>query len=148
MSRVVKLVRTIEVAVDPPTAFDVFTNEIGSWYRSGRHSWNDPDRAVGIRFEPGVGGRLLELYEEGEPYVMGRIVAWEPGARLAFEYRSVFLPPDPLTEVEVRFEPIPQGTRVVLEHRGLDLLPEAVGQTFATRAWAAFMEGFREYVER
>jgi hypothetical protein len=79
---------------------------------------------------------------------MGRIVAWEPGARLVFEYRSVFLPPEPLTEVEVRFEPIPAGTRVVLEHRGLDLLPEAVAQTFATRAWAAFMDWFKEYAGR
>jgi uncharacterized protein YndB with AHSA1/START domain len=148
MSRVAKLVRTVEVAVDPARAFEAFTDEIGAWYRSGRHSWNDPDRAIGIRFEPGVGGRLLELYEEGEPYVMGRIVAWEPGARLAFEYRSVFLPPEPPTEVEVRFEPIPAGTRVVLEHRGLDGLPQAVAQTFASRAWAAFMEWFKQYVDR
>ncbi len=148
MSPIAKLVRTIEVAVDPARAFEAFTTEIGSWYRSGRHSWNDPDRAIGIRFEPGVGGRLLELYEDGEPYVMGRIVAWEPGSRLIFEYHSAFLPPEPLTEVEVRFEPIPAGTRVVLEHRGLDRLPEAVAQAFARTAWAALVEWFREYVER
>ena len=73
MRPITKLVRTIDVSVDPETAFEAFTNEIGEWYRGGRHSWNDPERAIGIRFDPGVGGRLLELYAEGEPYVMGDV---------------------------------------------------------------------------
>jgi uncharacterized protein YndB with AHSA1/START domain len=147
MTSLAKLIRTIEVGVDPETAFEAFTGEIAEWYRGGPHSWNDPQRAVGIRFDPGVGGRLLELYEEGEPYVMGTVTAWEPGSRLVFEWHSVFLPPvDPPTEVEVRFEPIAEGTRVVLEHRGLERLPEAVARRFATRAWRGFVDWFREYL--
>lgn len=147
MTSLAKLVRTIEVSVDPATAFEAFTSEIGQWYRGGPHSWNDPARAVGIRFEPGAGGRLLELYEEGEPYVMGDVTVWEPGRRLVFEWHSDFMPPvDPPTEVEVRFEPIPAGTRVVLEHRGLERLPPEFAPTFASRAWRPFMEWFREYV--
>ncbi len=145
MSRLASLVRTIEVPVDPPTAFRLFTDDIGRWYRHGPYSWNDPGRAIGIRFEPGPDGRLLELYEEDEPYVMGRVLAWEPGRRLAFEFRSVFLPPEPLTEVEVRFEPTEDGTRVVLEHRGLDRLPPDLARAFASRAWARFMAWFEEY---
>ena len=148
MTSLAKLIRTIEVRTDPATAFRAFTDEIGQWYRGGPHSWNDPERATGIRFEPGVGGRLLEVYAEGEPYVMGRVTAWEPGVRLVFDWHSEFLPPvDPPTEVEVRFEPIPEGTRVVLEHRGLDRWPEAIVRRFATRAWAQFVRWFAEYVE-
>lgn len=142
-----RVVRTVEVAVDPETAFAAFTEEIGEWYRSGRYSWNDPARAIGIRFEPGVGGRLIEVWKDagGEGYDMGRILAWEPGIRLAFEFRSVHFPPVP-TEVEVRFEPVPSGTRVTLEHRGLDRMPADVAERMRRSAWIEFMRWFGEYV--
>ena len=138
-----KLIRTTEVAVDAARAFEAFTDEIGEWYRSGPHSWNDPERAVGIKFE---GGRLLELYDEGEPFVMGVVTAWEPGVRLAFEFRSVTLPPEARTEVEVRFEPIEGGTRVSLEHRGLERIPAVQRQRTIRTAWAPFMQWYRDYV--
>jgi uncharacterized protein YndB with AHSA1/START domain len=147
MTSLAKLIRTIEVPTDPERAFRAFTDEIGSWYRGGPHSWNDPDRAIGIRFEPGVGGRLLEIYAKGEPYVRGDVTAWEPGSRLVFEWHSDFLPRvEPPTEVEVRFTAIPEGTRVTLEHRGLERLPEAIARRFATRAWARFVRWYAEYL--
>jgi mannose-6-phosphate isomerase-like protein (cupin superfamily) len=110
---------TVEVAVDPVTAFAVFTEEIGRWWRPGPINWNDPARAVGMRFEPGVGGRWLEVYDAatGEGFECGRILVWEPGARLVFSYQDAGHQIDG-TEVEVRFEPIDGGTRVTLEHRG------------------------------
>jgi hypothetical protein len=54
-----------------------------------------------MRIEPGVGGRVLEVYDEerGDALELGRITVWEPGAELA--YRS--LVDD--TEVVVRFQP-------------------------------------------
>jgi uncharacterized protein YndB with AHSA1/START domain len=141
------LVRTVEVPVDPATAFRLFTEEIGEWYRSGAYSWNDPSRAVGIRFEPGIGGRLLEIWDEpggGEGYELGRVLAWEPGARLVFEFRSAHLPPEP-TEVEVRFEARPGGTRVTLEHRGLERWPRDVVERHERFAWLEFMRWFGDY---
>ena len=36
-----------------------------------------------MRCEPGVGGRLLEVYED-DALELGRITAWEPGKRLAW----------------------------------------------------------------
>jgi len=149
MTPVPAVVRTVDVTVDPKTAFDVFTSEIGQWYRSGRYSWNDPARAVGIRFEPGVGGRLVEIHDEasGEGYEMGRILVWQPGERLVMAYRNAHLPPGIQTEVEVRFEPVGGGTRVTLEHRGLDRLPRAEFETWRNRAWIIFMAWFRDHVE-
>jgi activator of Hsp90 ATPase-like protein len=142
------IMRTVDVDVDPATAFEVFTEEIGRWYRSGPYSWNDPERAVGIRFEPGVGGRLIEVHDEatGEGFEMGRVLAWEPGSRLVCAFRSVFFPPEPLTEVEVRFEERDGATRVTLEHRGLDRLPPDFVKTIEDRAWITFMGWFGEYV--
>lgn len=144
------IVRTVEVAADPAAAFRIFTEEIDAWYQRGPHSWNDPRRAVGIRFEAGVGGRWLEVWDaaSGEGFEIGRILAWEPGRRLLLSYRSVHLPADPLTEIEVRFDPMAGGTRVRLEHRGWDRLPPAVGEKWAGRAWIALVGWFRDYVAR
>lgn len=148
MNEGIKVVRTVDVAVDPETAFKVFTDEIGDWYRSGPYSWNDPARAIGIRFEPGVGGRLIEVWDEaGEGYEVGRIVAWDAGVRLAFEYRNESLPPAP-TEVEVRFDATSAGTRVTLVHRGLERLPPAQAERMARFAWIELLRWFVEYVER
>ena len=137
------VVRSVEVSVDPETAFRIFTEEIDAWYERGRYSWNDPERAVAIRFED---GRLLEVWDEGDGFEMGFVTAWEPGERLAFAYRSVHLPPEIHTEVEVRFDPVAAGTRVTLEHRGLEQLPEEEYTRWRERAWAPFMQAFRAYV--
>lgn len=135
------VVRVVEVALDPEAAFAVFTDEIDEWYERGPHSWNDPERAIAIGFRD---GRLLDLYEEGEPFEMGRVTAWEPGRRLAFAYRSVHLTLEG-TEVEVRFDRVPGGTRVTLEHRGLEALPPDEYETWRRRAWARLMEVYAEF---
>ena len=53
MSSTDSVTTSVEVAVDPATAFEVFTEEIDAWYQRGPHSWKNPDRAVAVRFEPG-----------------------------------------------------------------------------------------------
>ncbi|MGH9246112.1 MAG: SRPBCC domain-containing protein [Acidimicrobiales bacterium] len=118
----------VEVAVDAATAFDVFTAEAEAWYRDTPYSWNDPERAKAFRIEPGVGGRVLEVWdiETGEGFEWGRVRVWEPPTRLVFSYRSADMPVDPVTEIEVLFEPIDSRTRVTPEHRGWDRLPPEV----------------------
>ena len=108
---------TIHVGVDAATAFDVFTNEIDAWYRRGPHNFFDPVRAIGIRIEPGVGGRMLEVYDNdtGEAREMATVTTWEPGARLVLRDTRD-------TEIEVTFEPRGNETKVTLEHRGLERL--------------------------
>jgi uncharacterized protein YndB with AHSA1/START domain len=141
---------SIEVAVDPDTAFDVFTSEIDSWYQRGPHSWRYPDRAVGVRFEPGVGGRLIEVHDavSGEGFAFGRVLVWEPGARLVFADLVSSAPPDPLTEVDVRFEAAGDGTRVTLEHRGLDRLPPDVAAQKRMYGWQTTLRWFDEHMHK
>lgn len=78
-----------------------------------------------MRFEPGVGGRFLEVYEEAksEPFEIGRILVWEPATRLVFDWRARSFRPGEKTVVEVRFEREGEGTRVTVEHRGWDAIP-------------------------
>jgi len=99
---------TVKVAVEPMSAFTAFTDEIDSWWVRGPINFFDSGRAVAMRIEPGVGGRVLEVYDEarGDALELGRITVWEPGEQLT--YRS--LVDD--TEVDVRFDAVEGGTRV------------------------------------
>jgi uncharacterized glyoxalase superfamily protein PhnB len=98
----------VDVAVEPMSAFTAFTAEIDSWWVRGPINFFDSGRAVGMRIEPGVGGRVLEIYDDarGDLLELGRITVWEPGVQLT--YRS--LVDD--TEVDVRFDAVEGGTRV------------------------------------
>jgi uncharacterized glyoxalase superfamily protein PhnB len=142
------ITRTVTVRLDPATAFEAFTAQIGTWYPRGPYSFNYPDRAVGIVIEPGVGGRWRELWRDGEGYEIGRVLAWEPGRRLLVSYRNRYLPDEPLTEIEVRFEPDQGGTRVTLEHRGWERLPPEALREWAGRAWKGFMTAFTNHTQR
>lgn len=99
---------SVQVSVDPERAFTAFTDEIDSWWVRGPINFFDSGRAVAMRIEPGVGGQLLEVYDDatGDALELGRITVWEPGVRLA--YRSSVDD----TEVDVRFDAVEDGTRV------------------------------------
>lgn len=103
----------VEVAVDRHTAFTVFTEEMDLWWKRGPINFHDAARAVERRCEAGVGGRLLEIYDEsaGDALELGRITAWEPGTRLAWS-SSV----DDV-ETEVTFDPTSAGTLVRVNAR-------------------------------
>jgi uncharacterized glyoxalase superfamily protein PhnB len=101
----------VHVAVDAETAFTAFTDEMDLWWVRGPINFYDAARAVARRCEPGVGGRLLEVYDDdaGDALELGRITVWEPGAHLAWE-SSV----DDVS-VDVLFQPDEQGTTVRVE---------------------------------
>lgn len=93
---------SIEVALDPASAFAVLAEELAAGLAR-----------LGIRFAADTQGRVTEGAVE-----VGRVVAWEPGARMALEWHPAEWQPDEETRVELQFEPADGGTRVSLEHRG------------------------------
>src|SRR4051794_6561794 len=109
---------TTFVAVEPDDAFEVFTEEIDRWWRRSPRYRIGGSGASELCFESdGQGRRLVERFANGE-HEIGRVLVWEPGKRLVFEWRGRNFAPDEVTEVELRFEPTGEGTRVTLEHRG------------------------------
>jgi uncharacterized protein YndB with AHSA1/START domain len=112
---------TVSVAVPPATAFDIFTREIDLWWRRGpRFRALSGEHAL-IAIEGRLGGRVFESQGDGSPArEIGRVLAWEPPARLLFEWRASNFAPAERTEVEVQFEAAAGGrsTRVTVTHRG------------------------------
>jgi uncharacterized protein YndB with AHSA1/START domain len=112
---------SVLVEVPPAAAFRIFTEEIDGWWRRGqRYRVIGGERGI-IHLEAGVGGRLFESIETGSgPRIVetGRVTAWDPPARLVFEWRAANFAPAEVTEVEVLFEESPSGTLVTVTHRG------------------------------
>jgi hypothetical protein len=118
----------VEVEVDPATAFDLFTSDIAAWWRADRSLWGDTGGE--LRFENG-------LLMQGDVEI-GQVSAWEPGPRLAFTYGPPGADPAERTDVEVRFEAVHGGTRVVVRHGGWE-----------KANWAGLLAGFaRHSLER
>src|SRR5918996_3370440 len=85
---------SVEVPVDPAAAFRLYTAEINRWWKRDSWYWNDRERARGLRIEPFVGGRFVEVYDEasGEGFEIGRVRVWEPGRGAALPLRPGDLP--------------------------------------------------------
>lgn len=117
MTAPLSMTAQVEVAVDPATAFVAFTDEMDLWWLRTPITYYDSARAVGRHCEQGVGGRLLEVYDDatGDLLELGRITVWEPGARLS--WRSSV---DDI-EVDVHFHATEAGTLVRVE---ASLLPD------------------------
>jgi uncharacterized protein YndB with AHSA1/START domain len=107
------------VTVERPLeeAFRVFTEELASWWPVETHSIAK-EAVETVVMEGRVGGRLYERAGDGAECDWGRLLAWEPPHRVAFEWQITGVP----TEVDVRFTPDGEHTRVDLTHRGFERL--------------------------
>ena len=119
-----KVFLSLRVPVEPTRAFEAFTCEISSWWRPDPLFPLTPFGDGALAFEPGVDGRLITHLKTGETFEIGRILVWEPGKRLVFCWRHASFLPEQSTEVEVRFEPVGDATRISIEHRAWDTLPQ------------------------
>ena len=114
----------LRVKATPQRAFEAFTREIGQWWRHNPLFTFTPRDPGVMAFEPGEGGRLIETLPNGKVFEIGRIRVWEPPYRLVFGWRQATFAPGQDTEVEVRFEAVGDETRVTVEHRGWDSVPQ------------------------
>ena len=120
-----KVMVALRVKATPARAFQVFTEEIGAWWRPNALFDFTPRSPGVLSFEPGEGGRFLETLPSGKVFEAGRILAWAPGERLVFTWRVVGFAPEASTTVEVRFEAVGEETRVSVEHAGWETIPQA-----------------------
>jgi mannose-6-phosphate isomerase-like protein (cupin superfamily) len=150
MSAVDPIVVSVPVNVPAEVAFDIFVDEVDRWWRPGPHFWNDPARAIGIRFQRGAGGRWIELYDDlgDDVFVMGEITGWNPGVSLALTYRSTALG-DHAFPLDLWFAQGDDGTTVTLRHDGWNQFgDDAVAQRDRyARGWAQVLGWFANWAE-
>jgi activator of Hsp90 ATPase-like protein len=118
----------VDITVEAPVqdAWRTFTEDLGSWWPVLRHSIGEK-RVTEVLMEGKTGGRVFERWDNGEEYVWADILEWDEPTKLALSWH-----PNPeattATELEVRFEPVAEGTRVTLEHRGWESLGELAAE--------------------
>jgi hypothetical protein len=130
-----KVFLALRVPADPMRAFEVFTQEIASWWQpSGLFRVSDTGDGR-LAFEPGEGGCLITTFGDGTTLEIGRISVWDPGKRLVFAWRPA---------------------RVSIEHRAWDTIPRRHGarhgfpeQATLQRAadwWRNSLHAFKEQI--
>ena len=135
-------------------AFDVFTQQMPSWWHPDHHILRG--ELAEMVFEPRVGGSIYDRGVDGSECRWARVLAYEPPSRVVFSWDidlewKIETDPDKTSEVEVRFSAEgPERTRVELEHRNLDRhgagwerMRDAVG---SPGGWGAGLQRFASAV--
>jgi SAM-dependent methyltransferase len=91
---------SIDLKLGPSSAFDALVGELSTALSE-----------LGMRFEAGIHGRVLEGATE-----VGRVICWQPHEKIVLEWHGADWHSAEVTTVELRFEAIEMGTRVTLEH--------------------------------
>lgn len=113
---------SLRVPASPEEAFDIFTAEIAAWWQPSALFQLTPRGDGTLSFEEEA--RLITTLPNGKVFEIGRVTAWQRGQRLAFSWRQATFTPDQTTHVEVRFEAAGAETRVTVEHRGWNTIPQ------------------------
>ena len=117
--------RSVTVNAPVERAWDVFTRQMQTWWPLETHSIRAgreerPPEELHLELRPG--GRFYEKTGD-EEHRWGSVLACEPPHRIVFEWQVN--PSKPVTEVEVTFTAVDDGTRVDLVHRGWEAMAEA-----------------------
>lgn len=114
--------KSVRVHATPARAFEVFANEIDSWWPATYHIGSSIPKRVVV--EGRQGGSIYTEQEDGTNSPWGKVLFWEPVHRLVFAWQvspSFQYEPELAknSEVEVSFAEVADGiTEVKLEHRG------------------------------
>jgi uncharacterized protein YndB with AHSA1/START domain len=123
--------KTVTVKQPLDEAFALFTGRINEWWPQGHARAGEVGAAPGtVVLEPRPHGRIYRRADDGTIEFWGEVQAWEPPHRLVLTWQPAAGSPAS-TEVEIRFTPDGNQTRVDLEHRGWEHLGEQAATTRA-----------------
>ncbi len=136
--------KSLVVAADQQRSFQAFTDRMGKWWPRSKTIGTSPPVAVII--EPRAGGRWYERGEDGSEAEWGKVLEWDPPARLVLAWQidgRWKYNPACVTEVEVNFTALGSTqTRVDFEHRHLERLGEnaAAIREMLNSGWGGLLE--------
>jgi uncharacterized protein YndB with AHSA1/START domain len=142
--------KSVRVSAPRERAFEVFTAGIGRWWPKTHHiGAADLDTHV---IEPRQGGRWFERCVDGSECEVGKVLVWDPPARLVLAWQlnaDWKYDPNLITEVDVQFiAESASDTRVELEHRNLERMGDGVDtirqKIDAPDGWGALLQLFAQ----
>jgi uncharacterized protein YndB with AHSA1/START domain len=143
--------KSIRVNAAPAHAFEVFTSGLGRWWPRDKGIGKLPMKTAVM--ETRLGGRWYELSEDGSETPVGKIIVWDPPRRfvMTWDINSQWKPDATVnSEVEVRFIPDGNATRVELEHRKFEQMGIEAGESMrkdVDGGWPGMLERFRQQAE-
>ena len=145
--------KSVRVEAPIAHAFEVFT--------SGLNGWWPPNHGIGkkpiekVLLEPRLGGRWLEIAEDGTETSVATIIVWEPPHRLVmvWQVNAQWKPDISMTsEVDVRFTAEgTNATRVELVHHKFEGMGAEAGTSLrkdVNGGWPGLIERFAREAKR
>lgn len=151
--RPARIRKEFEVRAPIGRAFEAFFDNMHAWSPKSHTLSGGERRALFV--EPRAGGRWYELDKDGVECDWGRVIEWNPPhhALLLWQIGSSFqYDPEVKTEIEVTFTEAAMGkTRIVFEHRKLELLGGDVGNAReildGDTGWGGALQNYVNYSE-
>jgi uncharacterized protein YndB with AHSA1/START domain len=144
--------KTIRVKAPVAHAFDVFTNGLARWWPHDHGVGKKPIQKVLI--EPRLGGRWLEISEDGTETAVATIILWEPPHRVVMLWQiNAQWKPDATmkSEVDVRFlADGAEATTVELVHHKFETMGAEAGASMrkdVDGGWPGLLERYAKLAE-
>ena len=145
--------KSIRVKAPVERAFDVFTNGLPRWWPANHGIGKKPIEKVYM--EPRLGGRWLEIAEDGTETVVATVTLWQPPQRfvLLWQVNAKWQPDANMkSEVEVQFSADgPDATLVELVHHKFETMGEEAGASLrkdVDGGWPGLIALYAAEIER
>jgi hypothetical protein len=145
--------KSIRVEAPIARAFDVFTAGLTRWWPHNHSIGKQP--IAKVLLEPKLGGRWLEICEDGTETVAALVIVWDPPHRfvLLWQVNAQWKPDVEMrSEVDVRFAADgPNATLVDLVHHKFETMGAESGGKMredVNGGWPGLMQRFKEEAER
>jgi len=145
--------KTVHVKVPIEHAFEVFTSGLTRWWPNSHGIGKKPIQKV--MMEPRLGGRWLEIADDGTETSAATIIIWEPPHRFVMLWQvSAEWKPDLAmkSEVDVRFVADgPEATHVELVHHKFETMGAEASASMrrdVDGGWPGLLQRFVEEAER
>jgi uncharacterized protein YndB with AHSA1/START domain len=145
--------KTIHVRVPIEHAFEVFTSGLARWWPLEYSIGKQPVRNVLMELR--LGGRWLEIAEDGTETTVGTITVWEPPHRLVLVWQiNAEWKPDASmkSEVDVRFSADgSEATNVELLHHKFETMGAEAGASMRKQVdggWPGLLDMFAQEAAR
>lgn len=123
------VVKTLVVPLSQEEAFDLFTDEMSSWWPLDSHSVFQGD-AERVSFPTETGQPITEFSSGGKSAIWGTLISRDRPSSIVFSWHPGRTA-DTAQTVEVSFTPEKDGTKVVLNHSGWDILGDKAAEARA-----------------